>query len=134
MSALLWLSAAFAIEDCTVFTSRAVWSAPHCTCSWDRTTVRPASRGPRCSGAHSPRAGATTPCHILNQGCHCSVPNSQTSVPTLSHQSTKAYHYKKSLTHKDKHKERNKGLTKQSESKEQYGDKLLSINNYSKCK
>ena len=58
---------------------------PHCICSWDRTTVRPALRVPRCSGAPLSTGGCHTPCHILNQGCHCSVPDSQASVTTRSH-------------------------------------------------
>lgn len=130
-------------QDCTVFSSRAVWSAPHCICSWDRTTVRPVPRGPRCSGAPLSKGG----CHNALPYTEPGLPLRRAQLPDLGHNSvppflghrllikrTKAYHYKKSSTHKDKHKERNKVLTKRSESKEQYGDKLLSINNYSKCK
>lgn len=58
---------------------------PQCICSWDHTSVRPAPKGPRCSGAPLSTGGCHTPCHILNQGWHCSVPDSQASVTTLSH-------------------------------------------------
>ena len=79
-------------------------------------------------------------CPLSKGGCHKALPYIEPGLPLLRAQlpdlgpnsvapflghrllikRTKAYHYKKSSTHKDKHKERNKGLTKQSESKEQY--------------